>query len=165
MNIVDIKDELKNSKILLVILGTLLTPVTHSVDILLTGLFKIFGLSLKSVLILSISFHGLIIACLLTLLYWTISKQRSGQTKILLSLRTLKTWGIILFAILLSGATLSVYMKLYYDKTPDISQFEKEGLTIHDLASLSMAQTGLMTLRNILLFIIYFVIVFRRKSD
>jgi hypothetical protein len=163
MDILDVKDEFKNSKILLVILGTLLIPVTHSVDSLLTGLYKIFGLSLKSVLILSISFHGLIIACLLTLLYWTISKQISGQRKIFLSLRTLKSWGIISFVILLSGAALSVYMKLYYDKTPDISQFDKEGLTIHDLAYLTTTQSGLMTLRNLLLFIIYFVIVFKRK--
>ena len=163
MDLVDIKDEFKNSKILLVVLGALLIPVTHSVDSLLAGLYKIFGLSIKSVLLLSISFHGLIIVCLLCLLYWTISNQKSEQAKIFLSLRTLKWWGMISFLIVITGAALSVYMKLYYDKTPDISQFDKEGLTIHDLAHLSTTQSGLLTLRNVILFIIYFVIVFRRR--
>ena len=163
MDIVHIKDEFKNSGILLVILGALLILVTHSVDSLLAGLHKIFGLSIKSVLILSIYFHGVVLACLLCLLYWTISKRKSEQAKIFLSLRTLKSWGITLFLILLSGAALSIYMKLYYDKTLDISQFDREGLTIHDLANLATTQSGLITLRNVLLFIIYFAIVFRRK--
>jgi hypothetical protein len=165
MELLDIKDEFKNSKILLVILGTLLIPVIHSVDSLLTGLYNIFGLSIKSLLILSISFHGLIIVCLVSSLYWIFSNQKTEQAKISVSLETLKNWGIISFSILVAGAAVSVYTKMYSDKTPDISQIDSEGLTIENLAYLSMTQTGLMTLRNVLLFIIYFVIVFRRKSD
>ncbi len=165
MDLLDITDEFKNSKVLLVVLGTLLIPVIHSVDSLLVGLYKIFGLSIKSFSILSISFHGLIIVCLAVALYWTFSNQNPGQAKISLSSRTLKKWGIISFSILVAGAAVSVYTKVYSDKTPDISQIDSEGLTINDLAYLSITQTGLMTLRNILLFIIYFVIVFRRKSD
>jgi hypothetical protein len=165
MDLLDIKDEFKNSKVLLVVLGTLLIPVIHSVDSLLVGLYKIFGLSFKSVSILSISFHGLIIVCLVIALYWTFSNQNSGQSKISLSHRTLKNWGIITFSILVAGAAVRVYTEIYSDKTPDISQIDSEGLTIHELAYISMTETGLMTLRHILLFIIYFVIVFRRKSD
>lgn len=165
MDIVDIKDTFKNSKILLIVLGTLLIPVINSFDSLLTGLYKIFGLSIKNLLIASISFHGLISICLIAVLYWIISSpgQSDGQVKIIFSLRALKIWGLTSFIIIISSAAINIYFKLHGDKAPDVSQINTDSFTIFDLAYLTMTQTGLLTLRNILLFTIYFVIVFRRK--
>lgn len=168
MYIVDIKNEFKNSKILLIVLGTLLIPVINSVDSLLAGLYKISGLSIKSVLMLSTSFHGLIIVLLLCTLYWTISfrNQKSGQSTFFISRRTLVNWGVISFLILIAGGAINVYIKKYYDEqAPDLSQIDTGGLTITDIAYLTMTQTGLMILRNVLLFVIYFAIVFQRKLD
>jgi hypothetical protein len=165
MDIVDFKHEFKNSKILLIVLGTLLIPVINSVDSLLAGLYEISGLSIKSGLILSTSFHGLIIVFLLCTVYWTISfrNQRSGQPKVFLSRRTLVNWGAISFLILIAGVAINVYIKKYYDEAPDLSQIDTGGLTITAIAYLTMTQTGLMILRNVLLFTIYFVIVFKRS--
>lgn len=167
MDIIDIKDEFKNSKILLILLGTLLIPVINSVDSLLAGLCKLSGLSIKSVLILSTSFHGVIIVLLLVTLYWTISfrNQKSGQSRFLLSRRTLVNWGVISFLILIAGGAINVYIKKYHDEAPDLSQIDTGGLTITDIAYLTMTETGLMILRNVFLLTIYFVIVFQRKLD
>ena len=165
MDFIYIKDELKNSRLLLIILGTLLVPVINSFDSLLAGLYKVFGLTIKNLLILSISFHGLIMIGLVSLLYWIISSsnEKNRQVKITLSLTTLKNWGLISFLILVAGAAVNIYFRGHGDETSDISKINTGSLTIFDLAYLTMTQTGLMIVRNILLFTIFFVIVFRKE--
>lgn len=166
MEIIGIKNEFKNSKVLLVVLGTFLIPVLNSIDSLLSGLFKILGLSIKHLLIASISLHGLIIVSLMVGLYWIISSPRKSnkQAKIILSLRALKIWGLTSIILLIASAAFNIYFKLHGDKTPDVSQIN-DSFTPFDLANLTMTQTGLSTLRNILLLLIYFIIVFSRKVE
>jgi hypothetical protein len=162
MNIIDIKEEFKNSKLLLIVLGTLFISVINSVDSLLAGLFKVLGLTIKNLLILSISFHGLIIVCLVCILFWTLSfsNDKEGGTKILLSRRTLKNFGLITFLIVIVGAVVNMYIKKNYGETVDSSQVDSD---LTDLAYLSMTHTGLMIFRNLFLFAIYLIIALRGK--
>lgn len=164
MDLIDSK-EFRNSKLLFIVLGALLVPVVNSIDSLLAGLSKISGLSLKNLLILSISFHGLIITSLISVFYWVNSsnKHKDGEVKVLLSLKTLKIGGLISFFIFVAAAAVNLYFKVITDEVTEISQINIGNLTMSDLAYLSTAQTGLIILRNILLFTIYFLIVFRRR--
>ena len=167
MEIVDIKDEFKNSKILLIILGVLFIPVINSLDSLLFGFCKMSGLSIKSILMLSILLHGIIIVFVLFILYWIISFRipESIQPKFSLTQRTLKNWGIISFFILIAGSVINLYVKKYYDEIFYFSKIESEGLTTTEIAYLSMILSGLTLLRNVLLFTVYFVIAFKRKLN
>jgi hypothetical protein len=165
MSFSDSRDEIIHFKLLFIILGILLVPVVNAIDDLLMGIYRLFGLSIKSLLISSIGFHGLIIGMLTIVLVYILrnSKIEPKLHKGLFKLKTFRIAGVVFLLVILSGVISNIYNGKYL-KEMDVSKVDSGGLEMTDILNLTITQTGLRILSGILIFSIYFVITFSRRS-
>jgi hypothetical protein len=165
MSFSDSRDEIIHSKLLFIILGILLVPVVNSIDDLLMGVYRLLGLSIKSLLISSIGFHGLIIG-MLTIVMVYILRNSKIEPKLhdgLFKLKTFRIGGVAFLLVILGGGIANIYNGKYLGKM-DLSKVDSGGLEMTDILNLTLVQTGLRILSGILIFSIYFVITFSRRS-
>jgi|JI10StandDraft_1071094.scaffolds.fasta_scaffold01545_13 hypothetical protein len=167
MDIFDTKEEVKNSTILLLVLGMLLSYVINSVDNILDGLFRIIFslLPLKVLTLTSISFRGLIFITLLFILFRLFSSKKlnNSERTIFLSLKAFRTIGLISILIIASSIILNLYVKTNFGEAIELSKVQDTDIT--EIAYLSLVENGLVILTNVTLFIIYFVILFQKKVN
>jgi hypothetical protein len=108
MDILDSKHEIKNSKVLWLILGILLIPVFNSVDSLFARLFKISGFPIFTRIVLSVGLHTIIIVGLLASLFWIIRNWNVENPSMkVLTLKHFRIYGLVFLAILLAGRVVS----------------------------------------------------------
>jgi hypothetical protein len=164
MDVIDTKD-VKNSATLFIIVGMLLVLLINSVDSLILRLFSVTFSVLPFIwlTIFLISFHGLIAIMLIVLLFRIVASQESERKNptILLSLRSFRTFGLLMVAIIASSVVLNSYVKSPLDEPVDLSKvaYADPG----DIIDLALVQNGVILLKNVILIIIFFVIVFKKK--
>lgn len=164
INLFNSRDEANNSKLLLIVLGILVVPAVNSIDELIMVLHRLLALSIKSLIISSIAFHALIIGVLTIVLVRIFTNSKMEQLpQRLLTLGTLRIYGLSFFLLVIAGRIASVYNEKYLEKL-DLSKVDSGGLEMADILYLTITQTGLRILSGVLVFGIYFVIVFSRRS-
>jgi hypothetical protein len=141
----------------------LLISVINSVDSLLTNIFRIAFpvLPLKPLLVISIGFHGLVLVFLIFILISIIRQTNHDTPRVVVSLKTLQIIGILSITIVLAAAALRLYFKTNFHETLDLSKISYTDTT--ELATLTLTQTGLTFLRNIVAFISFFLIIYKQK--
>lgn len=166
MEIVEPKKGVRNANILWIILGIFLFPTLDSLAGLMAGVLKILGLSIVSRAIFSVSFEGLIIVGLLYVLFWIIrhgSNDRENSFGDLTS-RDFKIYGFILLLIIVAGRTVSFFdLKNLPDEVEQMESGYSLDL-INQITYLGFASTIMSSFRQIILFVIFFVIVFKNKD-
>lgn len=162
MEFIQIRENVKNSRLLLIILVALLIPVINSVESLLVSLCIVLGLPLKSLFIFSISLQGLSILGLIVLIVAV--KAKRYQPRILLSLQMFRFVGLALLSIMVVAIILNYYIKVNFPRTLDLDQINTTNIDAFDLGYLYFTQSGLVMLRNVILFIAYFAIVFEKST-
>lgn len=162
MNLINTREDVKNLKLIFLFLGMLLILVIGAVDNLLTNTFKVaFSiLPLKSLLVVSITFHGLILISLIYGIIAIIRSTISGIPKVSISLKALKAIGISFILIILLSSALNLYAKTYFNQEIGLS---KVYIDSADLVYLTMVQSGLIFMRNIILFISFFLLLHKQK--
>ena len=164
INLFDDRDKANNSKLLLIVLGILVVPAVNSIDELIMVLYQLLGLSIKSLILSSIAFHALIIGVLTLVLARIFTNSKADQIpERLLTLGTLRIYGLSFFLLVIAGRIAGIYNEKYLEKR-DLSKLDLGGLEMADILYLTMTQTGLRILSGVLVFGIYFVIVFSRRS-
>jgi hypothetical protein len=163
MNLIDTQTEIKNSKLLFLLLGMLLILVIGAVDNLLTNAFRVaFSiLPMKPLLGVSIAFHGLILIPLTYVLVSIIKPATDENPRVFISPKTLKTIGISFILVLVLSTGLNLYVKTYYSQTIDLSKIQY--IDTGDLVYMTLIQSGLILTRNIILFISFFLIIYKQK--
>lgn len=162
MEFIQIGENVKNSRLLLIIIVALLIPVINSVESLLVSLCIVLRLPLKSLFIFSISLQGLLILGLIVLIVAV--KAKRYQPGILLSLQTFRFVGLALLSIMVVAIILNYYIKVNFPRTLDLDQINTTNIDAFDLGYLYFTQSGLVILRNVILFIAYFAIVFEKST-
>jgi hypothetical protein len=164
MDIIDSRPEIRNSKVLYLILGVLLIPVLNSVDSLAGGLFKMLGLSVISRFALSLAFQSAIILGLLGILVWIITNWHVEKPpKTALTLKRFRTYGILFLIILVAGKIVSFFVLVNFSIELELLETSQRSDILRDSAYLHAASTILSTVREIVLFAMYFVIVFKNS--
>ena len=160
------KHGIRNADILLVILGTFVFPMLNSFDGLVTAILKMLGFPIVSWSIFSVSFNGLIIFGLLYLLSWIYKNWSNDSEKLVkvLTLRKFRNYGLILLLVIIVDRTILFFV---LKNLPDEGgQMESNNSfdIMRQITYLSLADTIMSALREVLLFVIFFVIVFKNKG-
>ena len=122
------------------------------------------GLPLKTVVILSIIFHGLIIVFLIGILVRIIADgwSKDAKQRLVFSGRTFRIGGLFSLAIVGIGGVFNAYVETSYDMSLYVSQFTQANVR-GDLAYMSLITKGQTILRTVIFISIYFVIVLRHR--
>ncbi len=165
MDIVDSRQEIKNSKLLWLILGILLIPVFNSVDSLVGGLFKIVGFSIMARVMLSTILQAFITLGLLAILFWIIRKWNiESPPWTVLTLKTFKTYGFIFLIIIVTGRVISFFVLKNIDNEIELIEESERYDVLRDSTYWHLASAIFSVVREILIFSIYFVVVLKNKS-
>jgi hypothetical protein len=165
MNLIETGPEVKNSKLLFLLLGMLIIPVINAVDSLLTDIFRVTfsTLPLKSLLTVSITFHGLILLSLTYILIMIIRQTTVDGPRVLVSKKTFQTVGISFIIIIVLSRVIHLLVKPEHGDTIDLSKVYYADTT--DLAYLYLIQGGLIFLRNVIVFVTFFLAIYKQIDN
>lgn len=162
MNLIQIKEKINNANLLFLLIGALLVHAITSIENVMFYLVKwsFTPLPIKTLLILSVIFHSLILLLLIIVL---LSILRSTQNPLLsVSLRVLQITGLI-FALLISfSLIIRLDFKSNLTEIANLSQISNTEMK--DFTYLYLISSGLIVARNIILLVTFLVIVFKRKT-
>jgi hypothetical protein len=132
----------------------------------MAGVLKILGLSIVSRAIFSVSFEGLIIVGLLYVLFWIFRNASNDRENSFVNLtsRDFKIYGFILLLIIVVGRTISFFdLKNLSNEVEQMESGYSFDL-MNQITYLGFAGTIMSSFREIILFVIFFVIVFENKE-
>lgn len=167
MELVDSKQGIKNSKLLWLMIGIFLIPTLNAFESLIGGLLKILGVTIIPRLIFSVSLDGLIVLILLSLLIWIIKKWsiENKEAAQVITLKNFRTYGLVCLLIIIVGRTTSYFVLTNLNKEIDLLDNAQRHEIRDDAVYLELADAILIQTREVVIFIIYFVIVFKNKKS
>src|SRR5687768_4472903 len=127
------------SSLLLVVLGILVVPAVNSIDSLIVFFHQLLGRSMRSLIISSVTFHGVIAAVLTILLVRTLTDPiiEHKLPQRLLTVAALRIYGLSFFLLIIAGRIANIYNEKYFEKL-DLSEVNSGGLETAEILYLTM---------------------------
>lgn len=166
MALQDSKQITNNFNVLWLILGVFLFDAIGSIESLIIGFIKILGGSTSNAVIYALIFSALIILGLLYFLIWIYKNwtAEKGKSFLVLSLKEIKIFGLIVLLMIVVGRSISIFN---FKTIPDeLSVMEgNEIINVqYDLAILLAINTAISFFKELILFLIFFVIIFKTRN-
>lgn len=167
MELIDSKEDIKNSKLLWLIIGVFSIPTFNAFNGLIEGLLKVLGVSIIPRLVLSVSLDGLIVVSFLSILIWIIKNWNNENTLTakFITLKHFRKYGFICLFIIIAGRTSNYFLLTSLDKEIDLLDNSQRHEIRDEAVYLQLTDAILRQIRELTILIIYFVIVFKNKQS
>ncbi len=159
MEILQTKPGIKNINLMLVVVGILTLPAINGAESLILGLLQlVIDYSLGTRLYVAFIFEALCCCAFAAVIFLILKKERH-RPFIELSTTKLKTMTVIFLILIVAGRTLSYFfLSEVGEKFKALEYSDQEELLLNK-AYLQIAVVGISVIRDIILFVIMFLIV------
>lgn len=167
MDLVDSKQDVKNSKLLWLITGIFLIPTLNALKNLIGGSLKMLGVTIIPRATVLVSTDGLTVLTLLGLLIWILKRWsiKNKEATQLITLKNFRIYGLVCLLIIIAGRTTGYFASTNLNKEIDLLDNAQRYEIRDNAVYLELADAILIQTREIILLIIFFVIVFKNKKS